>query len=767
MLDTAKLTVFLIMAIVAQVATLSSDQYMLSYVNKTYELFKESSNNLIVQNESSLKLKCALTVAAATGQPARVRWFKLDSSLNIIKEFQTVNTSSDDDEDDDASSIHVLGQHQQVVASKINSTLVFKNVRDLASISGFYLCRVYHNETNDTLHKTHEDQQQYIQRIIVNELEAIADTLLNYSIVQVTTGRVILNLSWSKETTVVDHNSRLIYSLVNPHSGMPKLKGTINLAEQGGHSVAKTKHFLVLEGLSPNTRYQLLVYLQTRPSRPVHLVLNATISSAGVPTPITPSVNSSLVFKQANHNKLNEDDDYYTDEEEIVYDAEDGDDDSHGSKKRIVGCDLKSIESTLSRSSELDEKEEEQDSPQFININYYSSNMANLLNLILNRSNMSQEYSMNLRYFVDKFNLINFNKNTPPDTMAHSVNTDCIRQHKEARLTFTEPLCSLDFETSTEFYDSYRRIDLSGQDDTVTQHHKRDLYSVHTSLFIVNHMTPVSVNIASGCSKQKRHIRNSVIGNLLSGGLLDSSASSSIESSASTELYTDTNAAVVHNGRFNSVFKTNVIDLHNLKPNTKNVTHVHVNNLDKKLSLITLNTPSSSSLPLSSSPPATKSTTTSTPNKSTNYKLDGKPVVDNCVVMNESELKFKLESNLNEYARVISSEMKNIFQYNGGNNNNNTNSSTFINSTHNTSPGSAKYVYEIEILVSKSTMRTLATYYTYLTKIRMGAENGVQVHTLELYKKYFLLITLHLLHFRRPDLIFEIFVSCVPPEGRV
>jgi hypothetical protein len=207
--------------------------------------------------------------------------------------------------------------------------------------------------------------------------------------------------------------------------------------------------------------------------------------------------------------------------------------------------------------------------------------------------------------------------------------------------------------------------------------------------------------------------------------------------------------------RFSSVFKSsNVVDLHNLKLNMKNITHHHhqhtthssQNMLEKKLLMLKAaitttqaastsstststttyyQTTSSEFMSIGESSSTATTATTLTQHKFKHTRLPNNLItnIDNCVVSNESELKFKLESNLNEYNRLVNSRVKHVFNMG--------------NASSSSSANNNKYQYEIEILVPdpnlKATIRTLASYYTNLTKFRMGVENGIQV---EIYLEY-------------------------------
>jgi hypothetical protein len=511
-----------------------------------------------------------------------------------------------------------------------------------------------------------------------------------------------------------------------------------------------------------------------------YLVLNATLgTTSDLDTDKKPGASS----EDESIDEEDEDESAVTDEDE----------DEEATKRRIITCDIKSFE--ISSNNENQKQKSgvsptiQSKTPQFVSINYLSTNMNSLLEVLLNNSNRSSndglslaKLSIDLGRFEDKFNLVNFNRKVAAAATAadFTVNTDCIKQFKETTLTFTEPLCSIDFDSSTELYDSLHGDEPgSGSNDDEDTHDeisdetssasKSDLFSVYSSLR-VNSL--YRIHVAASCGKQKRQIRNSAPAEE------DESAVSNENQPLSMESAHQANGGinsipVEMPGRFNSVLKSsNVVDLHNIKLAMKNVTHQHHNHhstLDKKVGLMRLTTMTSTTTTTTNDDLTTTTTimiparSSSTPHSSlvideqtsgedfvalseegtstltTTIAVEhkfGKPSgkinnrfpsnIDNCVVSNENELKFKLDTNLNEYVKFANSQVKHVIQT--------VNGSSFDN----------RYQYEIEILVPepslKATIRTLASYYTNLTKFRMGVENGIQVNLLTtIYKTCFYL----------------------------
>jgi hypothetical protein len=237
-----------------------NEAYLAKFVNKSHELFKDS--NLISQR-SSFKLKCTLPIRRLDSLLSddtanfHIRWFKLDSVLNIQKEFQNAEEPNlesliDEDNDDDFSysdSIFVSNVESNISSSntKASSSLIFKfkNSEDLSRAGGFYLCRLDNRNQTAGSVKKFEDSQ-YIQQIIINgklvnlsgyyifldlllisrffeEIHEEQTTLntefkLTYKVVQASNFRIVLELfsvlpstSLSEE---INNTSRLIYSLI-------------------------------------------------------------------------------------------------------------------------------------------------------------------------------------------------------------------------------------------------------------------------------------------------------------------------------------------------------------------------------------------------------------------------------------------------------------------------------------------------------------------------------------------------------------------------
>jgi hypothetical protein len=158
---------------------IDQNEYLLKFVNKSHELFKDS--NLISQR-SSFKLKCILPIrrldSSLNTDNLHIRWFKLDSNLNIQKEFQNseepnLESLIDEDNEEDFSysdSIFVSNTVETASNSsnKISSGLIFKfkNSEDLSRAGGFYLCRL--DEKNQTSSVKKFEESQYIQQIVIN-----------------------------------------------------------------------------------------------------------------------------------------------------------------------------------------------------------------------------------------------------------------------------------------------------------------------------------------------------------------------------------------------------------------------------------------------------------------------------------------------------------------------------------------------------------------------------------------------------------------------
>ena len=463
--------------------------------------------------------------------------------------------------------------------------------------------------------------------------------------------------------------------LKSVNSQLSKARGRLSIAhvDQEPHCV-----YLALEGLESGTKYLLLVYARIKtqhqpPLSHTNLVLNSSMAT-------------TLTDKLSKQEASTEDD-----EEVHVTNKQI----SARRQQQIVNCELKSIES-----SSLDSTTSTTTSspPHFLDINYLSANMHSLLVHLLSLSNLSsndhKEPHLHLRrYFIDRFNLINFNSNVK-QMDDFSINTDCIRQFPHSTLKFTEPLCSLDLDSSSE----------SSSDDP--ENGGEDAFSVHTyvSLPSFNHDRSLRIHVASICSKQKRQQRHSA-------------ASEAVAAAAAAAAATATATATA--SRFSNG-NANVIDLYNLSDNVKNVSH----GAETLATAVSLPSLSSSSRPstLAKTSMSSSSTTTAHKVRQSGVALKGSgamtAIIDQCVITNEKVLKFKLESNLNEYSRLLNSHVKPVLM----------NSSTTNNKA---------YQYEIEILVPtsdpslpKSAIRTLSTssYYTNLTKFRMNATSAAEGH---------------------------------------
>jgi hypothetical protein len=164
----------------------NQNEYLLKFVNKSHELFKDS--NLISQRDS-FRLKCALPVRSLTDHSAlteanslHVRWFKLDANLNLQKEYfasrhadePSIESLIDEEAADLSDNVFVssasqLPTNKSSNAQKLTSILVFKfkNAEDLSRAGGFYLCRLADKNVT-SLTKSRFEETQYIQQIVIN-----------------------------------------------------------------------------------------------------------------------------------------------------------------------------------------------------------------------------------------------------------------------------------------------------------------------------------------------------------------------------------------------------------------------------------------------------------------------------------------------------------------------------------------------------------------------------------------------------------------------
>ena len=186
--------------------TTYQESLIATYVNKTYELFKDS--NLIgfaSRRSSSFKLNCHLSLPRLSNHQQQnftgntthhrhdrfyqIRWFKLDPNLNVRKEFvRSVNSIAsteeiDEDENEEDEAIYVLNQYgkeenatnhtrisddagSKMKRRRISSTLLFKfkDSSDFVRAAGLYLCRL---EEKGHTFRQHLDSQ-YIHQISIN-----------------------------------------------------------------------------------------------------------------------------------------------------------------------------------------------------------------------------------------------------------------------------------------------------------------------------------------------------------------------------------------------------------------------------------------------------------------------------------------------------------------------------------------------------------------------------------------------------------------------
>jgi hypothetical protein len=282
--------------------------------------------------------------------------------------------------------------------------------------------------------------------------------------------------------------------------------------------------FVILEGLSSNTKFILSIYLQkyTHQSNQstIRLILNETISTSE--SPFYPNQPQQSTTPLSNYDYNDEYQDEYADDSSSSSSNNLDYADEVTKSDRIVNCDLtknthsidhfdsntldslSSTASTGTSSFNLFNNNKKKVKNLYITINYSSPNMNKLIGTLLNvtidtNSDKLNDISSNLTNFIDFFNLKQFSK----DSLDYSIYYDCLKQYeanlKRPEFIPTKSLCLFNLASTSNINndENFNTNDL----DINSSNSQNDYFSIQTSLTLPNMNR--NIYIASSCVKNK------------------------------------------------------------------------------------------------------------------------------------------------------------------------------------------------------------------------------------------------------------------------
>lgn len=217
-----------------------------------------------------------------------------------------------------------------------------------------------------------------------------------------------------------------------------------------------TKSYLILDGLSPKTKYSLVFKLnQAHQSFNITLETRSRINKAKFRSAfdLIQSISKNGGDENTEYDDEDDEEEEYTDE---YYEDEYNDQTSFKSNDKITTCDI----AVLSN---------------IVTIDYSSAKMNKMLiSVFKNKSIDLSDLTSQVNTFTDFFTLVQFNS----DKIDYSVYNQCIRDYRQTKLIQSKPLCL--FSLDHLWYVS-----------------SQDHFSVHTTLNVSN----TNIFIASTCKR--------------------------------------------------------------------------------------------------------------------------------------------------------------------------------------------------------------------------------------------------------------------------
>lgn len=291
--------------------------------------------------------------------------------------------------------------------------------------STIYLCRVNEPLVNESIFN-----KQYVQEIHSNDLIEFQNSMslihfnLNYSIIQLTSQRVIVEIKSLEANYFSDKNNfKIVYNLIK--SGVGILRGTIEVPTS-----SEPSNFITLEGLTPTTRYTLQIYLKTNVNPLlstsyeqekffVFNLANQTFTTTSPRNKSSKEVNTSqsafqIVKKKLSNNYGPDDYEYEDYDENYDYDI-----DESIKEQQTIDCstDMMDIKN------------------QIVTINYFPSNMMQIIDVTV-KGNESANLPLLIANYKEFFQLNNLAKNS----LDYSSYDNCRRQITKNSF-YSKPLC--------------------------------------------------------------------------------------------------------------------------------------------------------------------------------------------------------------------------------------------------------------------------------------------------------------------------------------